>query len=93
VTSAIADSVAEALTNVARHADTGTVVVRAQHGSHGVRVEVSDRGRGFDPAEVAPHRRGCRESITGRMNAVGGTADIVSRRGTGTLVVLGWAHG
>lgn len=93
VTSALADSVAEALTNVARHADTSTVVIRARNHQHGVRVEVSDRGRGFDPAEIAPHRRGCRESISGRMNAVGGTADIRSRSGAGTLVVLRWPHG
>lgn len=34
-------------------------------------VKITDRGRGFDPAATPPSRRGIRESITGRMLAVG----------------------
>ena len=90
VTAAITDSAAEALTNVARHADTSAVLIRARPGENGVTVEVSDHGRGFDPTLIPRHRRGYRESIAGRMAAIGGTAHIESHRGVGTLVVLAW---
>ncbi|HEX8631350.1 MAG TPA: ATP-binding protein [Catenuloplanes sp.] len=93
VASAMTDSVAEALTNVARHAGTSTVLIRAREHDRSVSVEVVDGGRGFDPAGIPAHRRGWRESIAGRMNAIGGTAEIVSTAGAGTTVVLGWHHG
>ncbi|MFF2642683.1 sensor histidine kinase [Streptomyces niveus] len=90
VVEALAQGVAEALTNVARHADTRTARVTAGRVGEGVVVEVHDSGSGFDPAAVPSHRRGLRESLHGRMSAVGGSARAVSSPGAGTRVVLRW---
>ncbi|WP_446034018.1 sensor histidine kinase, partial [Streptomyces olivaceus] len=90
VATALADAVAEALTNVARHAGTTTARVGAREVGAGAVVEVVDGGSGFDPATVPAHRRGLRESVTGRMAAVGGNASVESRPGAGTRVTLRW---
>jgi signal transduction histidine kinase len=90
VVTALADAVAEALTNVVRHAGTTAAQVRAEAVGAGVVVDVLDRGRGFDLAAVPAHRRGLRESIVGRMAAVGGGARIETRPGDGVRVLLRW---
>ncbi|MFD9331380.1 sensor histidine kinase [Streptomyces sp. NPDC060065] len=87
---ALSQGVAEALTNVAQHADTRAARVTARRAGEGVTVEVRDSGRGFDPMTVASHRRGLRESVYGRMRAVGGSARAESSPGAGTRVVLRW---
>jgi signal transduction histidine kinase len=90
VTDYIAGSVAEALRNVARHAQVDDALAAVQGGDGWVRVQVCDQGAGFDPESVPPSRRGVRESIVGRMSAVGGTAEVTSRPGAGTTVFLRW---
>ncbi len=82
--------VGEALRNVERHAGTGQADVTVTGGVGWAVVKVADRGRGFDPAATPPSRRGIRESITGRMLAVGGRAAIASRPGAGTTVTVSW---
>jgi signal transduction histidine kinase len=82
--------VGEALRNVARHAGTGQAEVTVTGGTGWAVVKIADRGRGFDPAAIPPSRRGVRESITGRMLAVGGRASIASRPGAGTTVTVSW---
>ena len=82
--------VGEALRNVKRHAGTGEAEVTVTGGEGWAVVKISDRGRGFDPAATPPSRRGIRESITGRMLAVGGRAAIASRPGAGTTVTVSW---
>jgi signal transduction histidine kinase len=77
----------EAMVNAAKFGD-GSVDVFAEAGPEGVEVFVRDRGPGFDPADVAPDRRGVRESIIGRMERHGGRAVINSRPGEGTDVEL-----
>ena len=86
----IAAGVAEALRNVARHAGVGAAEVTVRGGDGWAAVEVTDRGRGFDPASVPAARRGIRESIAGRMLAAGGTGSVRSAPGQGTTVVLRW---
>ncbi|GAA5217292.1 sensor histidine kinase [Streptomyces thinghirensis] len=90
VLTALVDAVAEALTNVARHSGTITAQVRVEPAGTGVIVKVLDAGRGFDPTTVPAHRRGLRESIRGRMVAVGGDALIETRPGDGVHVTLRW---
>jgi signal transduction histidine kinase len=51
-------------------------------------VYVHDRGPGFDVAAIAPERRGVRDSIIGRMERVGGIAEIVTVPGEGCEVLL-----
>jgi signal transduction histidine kinase len=82
--------VGEALRNVEQHAGTGQAEVIVTGGAGWVAVEITDRGRGFDPAATPPSRRGISESITGRMLAVGGRASVASRPGAGTTVTVSW---
>lgn len=88
----------EALRNSLRHASAGGRDVRrgialAVNGA-GVRVRMCDDGAGFDPNKVPIDRLGLTVSILGRMRSVpGGAAEIVSRPGHGTTVVLHWADG
>jgi signal transduction histidine kinase len=82
--------VGEALRNVERHAGTGQADVTVNGGPGWAVVKITDRGRGFDPAATPPSRRGIRESISGRMLAVGGRASIASRPGAGTTVTVSW---
>ena len=86
----LAACVGEALRNVERHAGTGQAEVTVTGGTGWAVVEITDRGRGFDPAATPPSRRGIRESITGRMLAAGGRAAIASRPGAGTTVTVSW---
>ena len=51
-------------------------------------VFVRDRGAGFDPDAVPADRRGVRESIVGRMQRHGGSAEVRSQPGGGTEVEL-----
>ena len=82
--------VGEALRNVERHAGTGQAEVTVAGGAGWAVIKITDRGRGFDPAATPSSRRGIRESITGRMLAVGGRATIASRPGAGTIVTVSW---
>jgi signal transduction histidine kinase len=86
----LAACVGEALRNVERHAGTGQADVTVTGGAGWAVVKVTDHGRGFDPAAIPPSRRGIRESITGRMLAVGGRTAIATRPGAGTTVTVSW---
>ena len=78
----------EALRNACRHAQAERVRVRVAGSSGGLRVEVSDDGRGFDIASpVPPTHRG----ITGmreRVELLNGRLEIHSEPGVGTSVRL-----
>ncbi|MEW6514049.1 MAG: histidine kinase [Pseudomonadota bacterium] len=79
--------VQEALTNVARHADASKVEVVIDEMDDGIRLSVTDNGRGF----AAPTGKktfgvlGMRE----RAAILGGSLDIDSQPGTGTRIT-GW---
>ena len=79
----------EALTNAAKFAgDAGPIAVYAEMSPARAQVFVRDRGPGFDPEQVAPDRRGLRESIISRMERHDGTATIRSGSGSGTEIEL-----
>lgn len=85
---ALITAATEALTNVARHAGV-------RHAQVGIRltraesvVSVRDAGVGFDTDHVPHNRAGLRKGIHAVMSSVGGTADVTSVPGQGTLVVL-----
>jgi signal transduction histidine kinase len=90
VTEKLAACVAEALRNVARHADVDTAEISVTGENGQLTVKVTDRGQGFDPKNVPRSRRGLTHSIAGRMAEVGGTATLNSLPGHGTTVILRW---
>jgi signal transduction histidine kinase len=79
----------EALTNVRRHAEASSAVVRLTVTGEGERrqvsVHVQDDGVGFDPASA--HGTGL-EGLRGRVAQVGGAVDVASAPGEGTRVTL-----
>ena len=77
--------VQEALTNVAKYARASEVFVSCRRDGDEAVVEVSDDGRGFDPAKVAAGQHG----LTGmrlRVEAHGGSISVQSSPGRGTRV-------
>ncbi|MGH3414001.1 MAG: ATP-binding protein [Marmoricola sp.] len=82
----------EAMVNAARHSGAANVDVYAEAGPDAGEVFVRDRGSGFDPAAVAADRHGIRDSIMARMHRHGGSAEVVSRPGSGTEVRLRLPH-
>lgn len=87
---ALVQAVREAVLNGVRHGGT-TVSVYMEAGAQGVDVFVKDRGPGFDVATVPADRLGVRESVVGRMQRNGGTAEIISSA-DGTEVRLHLPH-
>jgi signal transduction histidine kinase len=78
----------EAILNARKHAGVESVSVYGEANDEEMLVFVKDRGTGFDPETVDSSRHGVRESIVGRMERHGGSAEIVSATGTGTEVRL-----
>jgi signal transduction histidine kinase len=80
-------ALAEALRNVAKHADATAVDVSCEIAGGVATVIVTDDGRGFDPEQVAG-RAGLRHSIIGRLEHEGGRVSVGSEPGRGTRLVL-----
>jgi len=78
----------EAIVNAAKHSGAEQVRVYAEVEEDRVAVYVRDRGAGFDPAAVPGDRFGLAESVVGRMQRNGGTAEVRSTPGDGTEVRL-----
>jgi signal transduction histidine kinase len=85
---ALAQATREAVVNAAKHSGAGSVALYSEVTPTSVTVFVRDRGLGFDPAAVPVDRRGLRDSVTGRLTRIGGTATVRSAPGEGTEVEL-----
>jgi signal transduction histidine kinase/phage shock protein PspC (stress-responsive transcriptional regulator) len=83
----------EALVNAAKHSGATTADLYTEVTPQRVSVFVRDRGKGFDPATVPDDRRGLRDSVTGRLTRLGGTAEVRSAPGEGTEVELALPRG
>jgi signal transduction histidine kinase len=83
---ALVEAAKEAMANAARHSGSSTIDLFAEVTPAGVTVNVRDRGSGFDPATIAAG--GVADSIVGRMEDVGGEAEIKTAPGSGTDVNL-----
>jgi two-component system, chemotaxis family, sensor kinase Cph1 len=83
-------AVRELLINVAKHAGTDCAVVESECRDGILLIRVSDKGKGYDPAQAArgPHRGLGLFSVRERLSLIGGTADIRTTLGGGTLGVL-----
>jgi two-component system, NarL family, sensor histidine kinase UhpB len=77
----------EALTNATRHGGARQVHVAIAVVDGRMRLEVRDDGRGFDPAGTEPGTLGL-VSMEERALAVGGSLDVESASGAGTIVRL-----
>ena len=76
----------ELLINVAKHAGVVEARVRIRRETGGIRVEVQDKGAGFDP-EAGPHGFGLL-AIRERVQHLGGSIEVRSVVGAGTRVVI-----
>lgn len=82
----------ESLTNVIRHSGADEAQVRLTRAGNLLRLQVSDDGRGFDPADLNnPERAGESLGVRGmrdRAELFGGRLEIHSAPGEGTRVML-----
>ena len=78
----------EALVNAAKHSGATAADLYTEVTPERVSVFVRDRGAGFDPQTVPSDRRGLRDSVSGRLIRLGGTAEVRSAAGEGTEVEL-----
>ncbi|WP_144763624.1 sensor histidine kinase [Curtobacterium sp. 9128] len=92
VADALASAALQAAVNSVQHAGAEAsrwVVLHDDGGT--VRVEVGDDGAGFDVGAIPAERLGVRRSIVERVAAAGGSADVRTAPGAGTVVVLTWS--
>ena len=68
----------EAMTNAARHSGADQISTFVDVGDDEIAIFVRDRGSGFDPGKVPANAHGIAESIRGRMERAGGTAELMS---------------
>ena len=84
-------SIRELLVNVRKHSGTSQADVRVHFLAHVLVIEVSDHGKGFNPAaprsNSVPMKFGL-FSIGERMRALGGSFSITSNSGSGTTCTL-----
>lgn len=79
----------QAVVNAVQHAGARGLVVRLDADGDGCDLLVSDSGPGIDVSHIPDDRLGLRASIFARMAAVGGVAELTTRR-SGTQIVLRW---
>ena len=78
----------EVLSNVARHSGRTAAALTSRIDGDTFEVTIVDGGRGFDPSQVSERRLGLRTSVQASLEAVGGRAEVRSRPGSGTSVIL-----
>jgi len=82
----LADALVEAVRNAHRHAHASKVSIRCSAAAGDVCMEIADDGRGLD--HDASPGMGMRLGIQEAMARIGGLAQVRSRRGAGTSVLL-----
>ena len=85
---ALVAAVGEATLNAGRHSGATEVSVYVEVEDDAISAYVRDHGTGFEPEAVATDRRGIADSIVGRMERHGGSAQVNSRPGAGTEIVM-----
>jgi signal transduction histidine kinase len=74
----------EALQNISKYAGASTATIRLADGSGTLAFEVTDDGRGFDPASTG-YGTGL-QGMADRLDALGGSLEVRSAPGQGTTV-------
>ena len=82
VTQAVLTALCEALSNVERHSGARTVSIAVTVGRNGLRMTVSDHGRGFNLGQAGPGIARMRAAFA----EAGGSLAVNSVRGEGTTV-------
>ena len=77
--------VLEAVQNVAKYANAGSVTIRLQHDDGELEFEVRDDGIGFEPDGATTGGSGL-QGMADRLDAVGGSLEIASAPGGGTRI-------
>ena len=86
--------VQEALTNVARHAETGEVTVRVWADGHGLNLQIEDQGKGFEAeAAMAADNTSGLAGMRERAHLLGGSFLIESSPGVGTRLTAEFPDG
>jgi signal transduction histidine kinase len=92
VASALTEATIQAIHNSVMHAGPNTSrELSMKSTATGLKIMVKDDGKGFRVSQVNRIKLGVRVSILGRVEAIGGTAHIISSPGNGATVVLEWA--
>ncbi len=78
----------EGLANIARHAHATQMTITLTTTNDGVWMEIQDNGCGFDPAAVAPQGHYGLLGMRERTRAAGGSLEVQSQPGAGTLLRL-----
>jgi signal transduction histidine kinase len=76
----------EAVQNAAKHSEASMVSVRVGEDSYGWLMTVTDDGIGFDETHAAAASGAGLANMRDRLDAVGGTVEVVSLLGGGTTV-------
>jgi signal transduction histidine kinase len=92
VSEALTEATLQAIDNSMKHAGSASKrKVSLQGSGKGLKIVVSDNGRGFRPSKISKDRLGIQLSIIGRVKDVGGRVFIRSAPGEGTDLVLEWS--
>jgi len=91
VAEALTEATLQAVDNSLKHAPSATERIGRLRGQRsGLKIVVTDNGKGFRPSQVPKDRLGISSSIVSRVANVGGRVFINSRPGAGTNVVIEW---
>ena len=93
VAQALTEATLQAVDNSLKHAGQASErAVRLRGQGSGLKIVVSDNGRGFRPSQVPKDRIGISSSIVARVTNVGGRVFINASPGAGTSVVIEWSQ-
>jgi signal transduction histidine kinase len=92
VSEALTEATLQAVDNSTKHGGgSAKRSVSLQSQGEGLKIVVSDTGKGFRASKIPKDRLGIQLSIIGRVKSVGGRVFIRSEPGKGTDVVLEWS--
>ena len=93
IAQALTEATLQAVDNSLKHAGQASErAVRLRGQGSGLKIVVSDNGRGFRPSQVPRDRIGISSSIVARVTNVGGRVFINASPGAGTSVVIEWSQ-
>jgi signal transduction histidine kinase len=86
----ILPTVQEILSNVTKHSKASSVKIALEYQRKQIKLEITDDGRGFDPAKVIGPESGHfgLQHIRERLELVSGQAELITNRGSGTTWIL-----